>query len=42
MTTQDTILRLVDLLMQEKDKNTELQLVLQQNMLTKNEQSNKD
>jgi len=42
MTTQDTILRLVDLLMQEKDKNTQLQLLLQQNMLTKNEQSNKD
>ncbi len=42
MTTQDTILRLVDLLMQEKDKNTQLQLLLQQNMLTKDGQSNKD
>ena len=42
MTTQDTILHLVDLLLQEKDKNTKLQLLLQQSSLTKEETSSKD
>lgn len=42
MTAQDAILRLVDLLMLEKDINTQLQLELQQEKQKQDEQSNKD
>ncbi len=42
MTAHDAILRLVDLLMQEKDRNTQLQLKLQQEKQKQDEQSNKD
>lgn len=39
MTAHDAILRLVDLLMEEKDKNTKLELLLQQNKLTQEAKS---
>ena len=42
MTAHDAILRLVDLLMLEKDKSTQLQLELQQEKQRKEEQTNKD
>lgn len=42
MTAHDAILRLVDLLMLEKDRNTQLQLELQQKNQKLDDQSNKD
>ncbi len=42
MTAHDEILHLVNLLMLEKDKNTQLQLELQQEKLKQDDQSNKD
>ena len=42
MTAHDAILRLVDLLMLEKDKNAQLQLELQQEKQNGDDQSNKD
>ena len=41
MVANDVILRLVEMLLSEKDKNTELQLILLQQKLTQDE-TNKD
>lgn len=42
MTAHDEILRLVEILMSEKDKNTQLQLALQVKKQIEDEQANKD